>query len=645
MTRPTPPTSTTPVVLTRIKPLLRAYALGYLSSTSPRLVTTLASLLRNGRNKEEALSKLFQSFRAALALDRFPAFCGLLIGGSTLLQIPLGKLLACLPYPYPAWSGERCARQSRTRQARFLAALVAAYLSLSLLNRRPTSLRVEHDDAATTPRESEHAPPAVASPRPTRRVTRMTDAATGRTMDLTLFAATRAVDVIVGALWARRRVRRIAGGQWTQVESWVGQLTDAAVFALSASVVMWSWFYHPHRLPRAYNQWIKEAAEVDGRLVTALRRARSGELIYGEETGQAPLLQGMCRDLGLPVEWGDPARTVPFPCDLVHMGTSSSCEVHAASRFARAFKFALATYLPLTLILRARSPSLQAFTQAFRDAMRSSSFLAAFISLFYYSICLSRTRLGPKLFSRESVSAQQWDSGLDIGIACTTCGWSILIEAERRRQEVAFFVAPRAAAIFFPRRYDRKYQWRENLVFALSTAVVFTCVQENPPRICQQTGWGGQPIKSSVHATDDPSSRLQPVTDARRLRITFNGSVSDVLPWKFTPQQREVRVLPGETALAFYTATNKSEEDIIGVATYSVTPGQVAPYFSKIQCFCFEEQRLNAGETVDMPVFFFIDPDFVKDPQMKGIDTVTLSYTFFKARYDQNGNLKPFPTA
>lgn len=90
-----------------------------------------------------------------------------------------------------------------------------------------------------------------------------------------------------------------------------------------------------------------------------------------------------------------------------------------------------------------------------------------------------------------------------------------------------------------------------------------------------------------------------------------------------------MRVLPGETALAFYTATNKSDADIIGVATYSVSPGQVAPYFSKIQCFCFEEQRLNAGETVDMPVFFYIDPEFLNDPQMKGIEIITLSYTFF----------------
>lgn len=116
----------------------------------------------------------------------------------------------------------------------------------------------------------------------------------------------------------------------------------------------------------------------------------------------------------------------------------------------------------------------------------------------------------------------------------------------------------------------------------------------------------------------------------RRIRVTFNGSVSDVLPWKFTPQQREVRVYPGETALAFYTATNRApDRDIVGIATYSVTPGQAAPYFSKIQCFCFEEQRLNRGESVDMPVFFFIDPDFVNDPAMAGIETITLSYTFF----------------
>lgn len=142
-------------------------------------------------------------------------------------------------------------------------------------------------------------------------------------------------------------------------------------------------------------------------------------------------------------------------------------------------------------------------------------------------------------------------------------------------------------------------------------------------------GGGGNP---------DLAARLEPVTDARRIRVTFSSSVSDVLPWKFVPQQREVRVLPGETALAFYTATNRSPHDIIGVATYSVTPAQVAPYFSKIQCFCFEEQRLAAGETVDMPVFFYLDPDLLKDPNMRKVETVTLNYTFFSTFFS------PFPT-
>lgn len=148
------------------------------------------------------------------------------------------------------------------------------------------------------------------------------------------------------------------------------------------------------------------------------------------------------------------------------------------------------------------------------------------------------------------------------------------------------------------------------------------------------------------------------MTSANRIRVTFNASVSDELPWKFVPQQREVRVLPGETALAFYKAENRGDRDIIGVATYSVTPAQCAPYFSKIQCFCFEEQRLNAGETVDMPVFFYLDPDLLNDLNMKGVETVTLNYTFFstsnmavlpaqfstdkraEARYDNNGRFK-----
>ncbi|KAH0562639.1 hypothetical protein GP486_002679 [Trichoglossum hirsutum] len=278
----------------------------------------------------------------------------------------------------------------------------------------------------------------------------------GKTMDLTLYAVTRALDVVIGEIWSRRRTRRVSAGRWTRFESFVDRTADAGVFALSSGMVMWAWFYLPDRLPREYNRWIREAAQVDGRLVEALRRVRCGDFVYGKETGQAPLLQGMCKDHGWPLEWGDPSKTIPIPCEMVHMGVGSSCELHAASRFARAFKFALATYLPINIIMRVRTPSRGAFIQAFKDAARSSAFLGAFVSLFYYSVCLSRTRLGPRLISNDVITPLMWDGGLCVGAGCTMCGWSILIEAARRRQEVAFFVAPRAAAVLLPRRYEKK---------------------------------------------------------------------------------------------------------------------------------------------------------------------------------------------
>ncbi|KAJ7928923.1 cytochrome oxidase assembly factor [Mycena leptocephala] len=123
--------------------------------------------------------------------------------------------------------------------------------------------------------------------------------------------------------------------------------------------------------------------------------------------------------------------------------------------------------------------------------------------------------------------------------------------------------------------------------------------------------------------------------------LHFNADRSESLPWTFTPQQRFVTVLPGETSLAFYTAKNNSKKDIIGIATYNVTPDRVAPYFSKVECFCFEEQKLLAGEEVDMPLLFFIDKDILDDPACRNIDDIVLSYTFFRARRNQKGQLEP----
>ncbi len=128
---------------------------------------------------------------------------------------------------------------------------------------------------------------------------------------------------------------------------------------------------------------------------------------------------------------------------------------------------------------------------------------------------------------------------------------------------------------------------------------------------------------------------LKPMTENGRLiTVRFDSTIGDVMPWSFVPAQLDVKVVPGETALSFFTARNHSDKAITGVATYNVHPPRAGLYFNKIQCFCFEEQRLLPGETVDMPVFFFIDPEYADDPQLSRVNNITLSYTFFQTDED-----------
>ncbi|KAI9355430.1 cytochrome c oxidase assembly protein CtaG/Cox11-domain-containing protein [Zopfochytrium polystomum] len=149
--------------------------------------------------------------------------------------------------------------------------------------------------------------------------------------------------------------------------------------------------------------------------------------------------------------------------------------------------------------------------------------------------------------------------------------------------------------------------------------------------ICTDTGLDGTP-NSAGRDKYDPEV-IKPVPGARKIKITFASSLSDSMKWNFVPQTKEISVLPGETALAFYTAENPTDEDVVGLSTYSVVPAKAAQYFNKIQCFCFEEQKLAAKEEVDMPVFFYIDPEFAFDPYMKDVSHITLHYTFFRSRF------------
>ena len=140
---------------------------------------------------------------------------------------------------------------------------------------------------------------------------------------------------------------------------------------------------------------------------------------------------------------------------------------------------------------------------------------------------------------------------------------------------------------------------------------------------CQVTGFGGTTMRAE-RAPEAPGERV--------ITVRFNADVAgNDLPWRFQPLERQVTLRVGEERLSFYRATNVGQAPVVGTATYNVTPHKAAPYFHKLACFCFTEQELASGESMDMPVSFFVDPAIAQDPKMRGVDTITLSYTFFRA--------------
>ena len=143
---------------------------------------------------------------------------------------------------------------------------------------------------------------------------------------------------------------------------------------------------------------------------------------------------------------------------------------------------------------------------------------------------------------------------------------------------------------------------------------------------CRATGFAGTPL---VAQSDD-----RPVI-ARTVKVRFDTNVDPGLAWRFEPEQREVTVHLGEEKLVFFRATNLSQRPIVGAANYNVTPERTAGWFNKIQCFCFTEQLLKPGQSVDMPVVFFVDADMNKDRRYDDINTITLSYTFYEAKTER----------
>lgn len=141
---------------------------------------------------------------------------------------------------------------------------------------------------------------------------------------------------------------------------------------------------------------------------------------------------------------------------------------------------------------------------------------------------------------------------------------------------------------------------------------------------CERTGFDGTPIRA-----DAATVRGQSID--RDVTVTFTGDVNQGMPWAFYPKQNKIEAKVGQTYLAFFEAKNLSDKPITGTATFNVSPEPWGPYFVKIECFCFTEQTLKPGESIEMPVTFYLDPALADDKLLKRMSDVTLSYTFFKA--------------
>lgn len=141
---------------------------------------------------------------------------------------------------------------------------------------------------------------------------------------------------------------------------------------------------------------------------------------------------------------------------------------------------------------------------------------------------------------------------------------------------------------------------------------------------CRATGFNGTTQVATSAPAEGPL--------ARKISVRFDANVGPGLPWKFEPEQNEIEVRIGEVVTVFYTVTNQAARATAGVAAYNVAPLTVGAYFQKINCFCFTEQTMGPGEKREMPVVFYVDPALAKDSENDGLNTITLSYTFYPVR-------------
>ena len=176
----------------------------------------------------------------------------------------------------------------------------------------------------------------------------------------------------------------------------------------------------------------------------------------------------------------------------------------------------------------------------------------------------------------------------------------------------------------------RKNAWTAGIMAMMVAAMLALAFASVPlyRMFCELTGFDGTPLRAE----------RAPGAVAGEVGVRFDANINPALPWKFEPVQETIRIAPGARTQILYRATNLTARETHGEAVFNVSPEVAGKYFSKIECFCFTEQTLKGGQSVDMPVIFYVDPQIRKDPDTKQIDEITLSYTFYPVEKTASGS-------
>ncbi|ODQ77551.1 hypothetical protein BABINDRAFT_67329 [Babjeviella inositovora NRRL Y-12698] len=332
------------------------------------------------------------------------------------------------------------------------------------------------------------------------------------TLDMTLLLFVRATDTVLSTILA------------PHTPAWMYHFNDVIFFNACTSVIMFCWFYYPERLPPLYRDWITSAANMDNGLVKALNMLHHEKIRYGEcsPNGEERVLVEAAEKFGMHPDVGDLSKTIPIPCALVHSNISDSCEVNALWRFARGLRFGLSLYMPLNALIfgiklamnpknRSRKLMITNIIRSIQSSLRSSSFLATFIALNWYGVCLVRTRLGPRFLTPYfGISYKKFDSLYAVACGSFIAGLSSIVERKQRQKELALFCAPKALSALLPpilkpqfdlgdretkEPVDNKAELEiEALVFSFSFAVLVAFSKQNPEKIRGIFGKGLQQV-------------------------------------------------------------------------------------------------------------------------------------------------------